>query len=163
MTFFLDGVILWVHLFTAVLFVGGSFFMWLVVMPASHLITEDESERTRIVGKMAKQFGRITNPTLLVLVLTGIYNASWYLRSADALFDTYAGNLLLVKMVLVVVLLVLIYAHNVYFGRRIVRLASERKLDELRALRKRSRVVSFANLALMVAILVLAAMMQVPP
>jgi uncharacterized membrane protein len=63
----------------------------------------------------------------------------------------------------VVILLALIYAHNVYFGRNIVRLASEKKLDELRALRRRSRVVSFANLSIMVAILVLVTMMQVPP
>lgn len=78
---FLDSVILWIHLFSAVLFVGGSFFMWLAVMPASHLITEDESERTQIVGKIAKQFRRVTNATLVVLVLTGVYNASWYLPS----------------------------------------------------------------------------------
>ncbi|MBI3023700.1 MAG: CopD family protein [Thaumarchaeota archaeon] len=159
----IDVVILWVHLFSAVLFVGGSFFMWMVVMPASHLITNDESERTRIVGKIAKQFGRIANPTLVVLVLTGVYNASWYLPSVNALFDTYTGNLLLTKTILVVILLVLIYTHNVYFGRNIVRLASEKKLDELRALRRRSRVVSFANLSIMVAILLLVTMMQVPP
>jgi putative copper resistance protein D len=159
----IDVVILWVHLFSAVLFVGGSFFMWMVVMPASHLVAKDESERTRIVGKIAKQFGRITNPTLVVLVLTGIYNASWYLPSVNALFDTYTGKLLLTKTILVVILLALIYTHNVYFGRNIVRLASEKKLDELRALRRRSRVVSFANLSIMVAILVLVTMMQVPP
>lgn len=158
----IDVVILWVHLFSAVLFVGGSFFIWMVVMPASHLVAKDESERTLIVGKIAKQFGRITNPTLVVLVLTGIYNASWYLPSVNALLDTYTGKLLLTKTILVVILLVLIYTHNVYFGRKIVRLAAEKKLDELRALRRRSRLVSFANLSIMVAILLLATMMQVP-
>lgn len=95
---FLDTVILWVHLFSAVVFVGGSFFMWLVVIPASHLITKEESERTRIVGRMAKQFGKLTNPTLVVLVLSGVYNASWYLPSLSAFLDTYAGNLLLTKV-----------------------------------------------------------------
>ena len=156
-------MILWVHLFSAVLFVGGSFFMWLVVMPASHLITNDESERTQIVGKIAKNFGRITNPILVVLVLSGIYNASWYLPSMNALFNTYAGILLLIKTILVATLLVLIYVHNLYFGRRIVQLAKEKRLNELKALRKRSRIVSFANLSLMVAILVLATMLQIPP
>lgn len=159
----LNTAILWVHLFSAVLFVGGSFFMWLVVVPASRLITSDESERTRIVGKIAKQFGTMTNPTLVVLVLTGIYNASWYLSSLNSLFDTYTGSLLLTKVILVVVLLILIYVHNVYFGRKIVQLAADKRLDELRALRRTSRLVSSVNLSLMIAILVLAAMLQLPP
>lgn len=159
----INVVILWVHLFNAVLFVGGSFFMWLVVMPASHLIAEDESERTQIVGKIAKAFGRITTPTLVILVLTGAYNAMWYLPSVGALVSSYQGTLVLTKSILTAVLLLLIYVHNVYFGKRIVMLATEKRLDELARLRRTSRVVSFSNLALMIAILFVAVMMQVPP
>ena len=159
----LSITILWLHLFSAVLFVGGSFFMWLVVVPASRLMAKDESERTQLVGKIAKQFGRMTNAILVVLVLTGIYNATWYLPSVGSLFDTYTGGILLVKVILVTVLLVLIYLHNAYFGKKIVRLASERKYDELKALRRTSRLVSTANLILMLLILLLAVMLQIPP
>jgi copper resistance protein D len=159
----LNAAILWVHLLSAVLLVGGSIFMWLVVLPASHLVTEDEAERMRIVEKMARRFGRITNIILIVLVLTGVYNASWYLPSTSALFDTYLGNLLFVKIVLVIALVVLIYVHGIYFGRKIVRLARERKFQELEAVRKRSRAVSAINLVLMVAILLFAVFLQIPP
>ena len=159
----LDEAILWVHLFCAVLFVGGSFFMWLVVLPASHLFGKDESERTQLVGKIAKQFGRITNPVLGILVLTGIYNASWYLPNMNALFNSTGGQILLAKMTLVIALIVMVYANNLYFGRRTVRLAREKKIDELTALRKKSRLASFANLALMIVILVLAVLLQIPP
>jgi uncharacterized membrane protein len=148
-------------LFSAVLFVGGSFFMWLVVVPASHLITGDESERTRIVGKIARAFGNMTNPILIVLVLTGLYNATWYLQSARTLFE-YPGTLLLTKISLVILLLSLIYLNNLYFGKRIMRLAEERKLDEVKALRKKSKLVSVANLSLMIAILLLSTIMQMP-
>ena len=163
MLLLLNVAILWVHLFCAALFVGGSFFMWLVVMPASHLLTEDESERTQIVGKIAKGFGRITNPILIILVLSGIYNASWYLPNMNELFNTIGGQILFIKTILVVALFVLIYGHNVYFGRKIVRFARENKLDELKSIRKKSRIVSFTNLALMIVILVLAVMLQMPP
>lgn len=161
--FLLDAVVLWVHLFTAVLFVGGSLFMWLVVVPVSHRFAKDESERTQIVGKIAKEFGRFVTPALAVLVLTGLYNVSWYLPTPGALFDTLLGALLLVKVVLVVVLVALIYVANVYFGKRIVKLARENRLEELKAIRKKSRLVSFTNLFLMLVILVLAALMQTPP
>lgn len=137
--------------------------MWLVVVPASYHITKDESERTLIVARIAKAFARITNPTLVVLVLTGIYNASWYLPSVNSAFNSYGGIVLLVKSILVTVLIALIYVHGVYFGRKIVKLAIEKKLDELRALRRKSRIASYANLALMVVILILAAMLQMPP
>ncbi len=158
----LNILVLWVHLFSAVLFVGGSFFMWLVIVPASHLITTDESERTRIVGKLAKAFGNLTNPILIVLVLTGLYNATWYLQSANALFE-YPGTLLLTKAILVAGLLLLIYANNLYFGKKIIRLAKDAKLNELKALRQTSRIVSAANLTLMLLILLLSTMMQMPP
>lgn len=124
----LDAVVLWIHLLSAVLFVGGSLFIWLVVLPASKLIAKDESERMQIVEKIARRFGRITNITLVVLILSGVYNASWYLPSTGTLFDTYLGNLLLVKVVLVIVLVALIYLHGLYFGRKIVRLVEEHTL-----------------------------------
>jgi uncharacterized membrane protein len=158
----LDLCILWVHLFAAVLFVGGSFFMWLVIVPASGLIAKDESERTRIVGKIARAFGNLTNPILIILILTGLYNASWYLQGITGLF-IYPGTILLGKIVLVATLLLLIYVHNIYFGKRIVRLAEERRLDELKALRRKSRFISATNLTLMIAILLLAIMLQMPP
>ncbi len=155
-----DDIILWVHLFSAVLFVGGSFFMWIVVVPASRLLTDDESERTRIVGRIAKRFARIVNPALLVLAVTGLYNATWYLPSAGALFTSYAGYLLLAKLSAFSALLLLLYVSNVYFGRRITRLAREGRLEELKALRRTSRLVSFVNLGLMLVILLLVALMQ---
>lgn len=136
--------------------------MWLVIVPVSRLITQDESERTRIVGKIARSFGNLTNPTLAVLIVTGLYNATWYLPSLTSLSE-YPGTILLAKIILVVILLVFIYVHNVYFGKRIVHLAEERRLDELRRLRKKSRVISAANLMLMIAILLLAVLMQTPP
>ncbi|MHB1908466.1 MAG: CopD family protein [Nitrososphaerales archaeon] len=161
----LDIAILWIHLFSAVIFVGGSFFIWLVVMPASHLFAKDEAERTQIIGKIAKQFGKITNPTLVVLILSGIYNATWYLPSFNSLlaFQNYGAQVLLVKVVLVAVLVVLIYVHGVYYGRKIVALAQNHDIEGLKAVRRKSRLVSIANLVLMVLILLLAVMLQMPP
>ena len=159
---YLNAAILWIHLFAAAFFVGGSFFFWLIVIPASRLITTDESERTLMVGKMAKAFGKTVTPTLVVLVLTGIYNAFWYVPTMSDLMR-YPGTILLTKIILVIILIIFIYVHNLYFGRRITALARERKIDELRRIRKTSRVISAANLILMAVILLLAVLMQMPP
>ena len=159
---YLNVAVLWIHLFAATFFVGGSFFFWLVIIPASRLITTDESERTQIIGKIAKVFGKIVTPTLGVIVLTGIYNASWYITSWQDLL-TYPGTILLTKIILVILLLILIYVHNVYFGKRIVAFARERNLEALKRLRETSRKVSAANLILMATIFLLAVLMQMPP
>jgi len=115
-----------------------------------------------MVGKMAKAFGKTVTPTLVVLVLTGIYNAFWYVPTMSDLMR-YPGTILLTKIILAIILFIFIYVHNLYFGRRITALARERKIDELRRIRKTSRVISAANLILMAVILLLAVLMQMPP
>lgn len=149
-------------MFVAAFFVGGSFFFWLVVIPASRLITSDESERTLVVGKIAKVFGKTVTPALIIIVLTGIYNASWYLSSIQDLL-IYPGTILLTKIILVMILLILIYVHNVYFGKRITAFAKERNIEGLKRIRATSRKISAANLILMAAILFLVVLMQMPP
>jgi uncharacterized membrane protein len=149
-------------LFAAAFFVGGPFFFWLMVIPASRLITTDELERTQIVGKIAKIFGKTVTPALIIIVLTGIYNASWYLSSIQDLL-IYPGTILLTKTILVMILLILIYVHNVHFGKRITAFAKERDIEGLKRIRKTSRKISAANLILMAAILFLAVLMQMPP
>ena len=156
----IDAIILFIHIFFAVIFVGGSFFIWLVVWPASYEITNDEKERTRIVGRIAKRFAIFTHISVFILVITGIYNATWYLGTFSALFDTTGGRILLVKVVIVAVDIALIYANNLYHGRKIMRLAREGKLDEVRKIRKVTHLFSFVSLALLVLIVALATMLQ---
>ncbi len=155
-----DAAVLWVHLFSAVLFVGGSFFMWLVLEPVSHRVMTDEAARTLLVGRVARRFGQFTTPLLVVLIVTGLYNATWYLPSPASPLSTLGGRILVVKAVAVAVLVALIYAHGIYFGRKISRLAREGKVDALRQIRRKSRVVSYANLGLMLAVLGLAVALQ---
>lgn len=59
-----------------------------------------------------------------------------------------SGTVLFVEVALVIVL---IYVHGAYHDRKIVKLAREKRLEELSAVR-RSRIISYANLALMIAV-----------
>lgn len=157
----LQAAVLAVHLFSAVLFVGGSFFLWLVVEPVSHRLAPDEAARTRMMGQFARRFGTFSTSLLIVLVLTGLYNATWYLPSTADLLSTAAGRFLLAKGLVVVVLIALIYVHGLYFGRKISALARAGDVEGLRAVRRVSRRISYTNLGLMVVVLALAAILQV--
>lgn len=156
----LDEIILFLHIFFAIIFVGGSFFIWIVVWPASYEITDDEKERTRIVGRIAKRFAIFTHVSLFILIVTGIYNATWYLGTFSALFDTTGGNILLAKIIVVGVDILIIYSNNLYHGKKIMRLAKEGKLEEVRKIRKVTHLFSFISLALLIVIVVLATSLQ---
>lgn len=156
-------IILWIHLLSAILFVGGSLFIWLIVVPVSRGLVADEKERTELVAKIAKRFGKLVNPTFGILLVTGIYNATWYLPSLDALFTTFLGQVLLIKSILAAVLVFLVYFNNIVYARRIVNLARQGRMQELEEVRKTSRLISFANLALMIAIVFLAVVLRNPP
>ena len=103
----LHQIVLGIHLVSAMFFIGGSLFVWLVLIPASYRLTREETppaqrarsegtgsaydaeaaargeaRRTEIVGQIAKSFGKIVGPTVLVLLASGIYNATWYLNTS---------------------------------------------------------------------------------
>ncbi len=153
----IDVAVLWIHLFTSTVFVGGSFFIWLVVWPASYGITDDEAERTKIVGKIAKRFALFTHISVVILALSGTYLAAPTLLTGSVSGPERA--VLLVKIGLVVAMIALMYANNIYHGRKIMRLAAEGKLDEVRKVRRLTHLASYITLALMLAITVLGAIL----
>ena len=149
-------VVLWIHLFAAIIFIGGSFFIWLVVWPASYNITSNETDRTRIVGRIAKRFAYFTHGSIITLVLSGTYLA-FSISSPSDLLSTYKGNILFAKVIVVVAMIALMYFNNLYHGKKIMKLASEGKLDEVKRIRRLTHLASYVTLALMVLITILGA------
>lgn len=151
----LDLIVLWTHLFAAIIFVGGSFFIWLVVWPASYEIANTEAQRSTIVGRIAKRFAYFTHASIAILIASGVYLAAPYLQSTALISTTSGGQLLSAKVVVVITMIVLMYTNNVYHGRKIRRLIAEAKLDELRRVRKLTHLASFITLGLLVIITLL--------
>ncbi|MDG6959539.1 MAG: CopD family protein [Nitrososphaerota archaeon] len=150
-------LVLWVHLFSAIILVGGSFFIWLVVWPASFTITENEAERTRIVGRVAKRFAYFSHGTVTLLFLSGAYLAWPYVVAPGLALTTLRGEVLLAKVATVVVTIALMYANNLYHGRKIMRLAAQGRLDDVRRVRKLTHIASYVTLGLLLVITVLGA------
>ena len=149
---------LWAHLFSAMLFIGGSFFMWLVLVPGSKDAIKDEATRTVVVAKLSKRFARLTWMLLSTLIITGAINALWYLPESTAFGS--AGLYLTIAMVLsTLALIVLLYGPGRHYGRQISKYGKEGNLEKLAAVRKKSTLVSYANLSIMLLITVLATLM----
>ncbi len=154
-------IALFLHVFFAIIFIGGSFFIWIVVWPESYNLTEDESQRTRIVGKIAKRFAYFTHVSVAVLIPSGLYLAYWYLKgNLSNLIDTTGGNVLLVKVIVVAVDIFIIYTNNLYHGKKIMRLAKAGKYDQVKKIRRVTHFFSFLSLALLVVIVILGTMLR---
>lgn len=151
------ALVLWIHLFSAVVLVGGSFFIWFVVWPASFQFAPNEAERTKAVGRIAKRFSYFTHGSLIALVPSGLYLAAPYLASPSLLSSTLEGQILLAKVVVVASAIVLIYANNIYHGRKIMRLVAQGKMDDVKRVRRTTHVASYVTLGLLIAITMLGA------
>lgn len=155
MTVLVDIIVLWIHLFAAIIFIGGSFFIWLVVWPASYSIANTEAQRSIIVGRIAKRFAYFTHMLILTLVASGIYLALPYLQSSSSMSATLGGELLLAKITAVVVMIALMYTNNIYHGKKIMRLVAQGRLEEVKRVRRLTHLASFITLGLLLIITIL--------
>lgn len=167
----LQLAILYIHILSAIIFVGGSLFIWLAFLPA---LGPDipEGVRNQVIVRVTKRFGRVVDLSLIVLILSGIYNASWYLGGFN--FSSTGARILLMKAVLTALMIFSIYFNNLYLGRRISSLvrqmnsaSTQGERESLRTrlstIRRRSRLLSYLNITLMLAVVLLAVMLQIPP
>jgi putative copper resistance protein D len=162
----LEIISLYIHLVASVIFVGGSVFMWLALLPATRNEGLDRQTANRVLFVASRRFGRVVDVSLGLLIVTGLYNATWYLP--DMNFSTIQGRLLLTKSILVVIMIFVIYFNNLYHAKKIVRLSAiadkdARAGDELYRIRRLSRVLSAVSLTLMFLVLLFAVMLQIPP
>ena len=64
-------IILFIHVLSAIIFVGGSIFIWVILWPESYKLN-DEKLRTRLLGLVGKKFALYTNISLSLLIITGL-------------------------------------------------------------------------------------------
>ena len=102
--------IVFLHLVSAVLWIGGIIFILFVAIPASKEVMGTEAGK--IMGVISKRFTPFANYSILLLVITGVFlsflhkgsymNAAFYLKSALAVtmiaIHFYRGLLLAPKI-----------------------------------------------------------------
>lgn len=96
-----DGLVTWVHLICASIWVGGSIFIAAVAVPVLRSHFQSLDERVGLMVKVGRQFNRVTVPAFAILVASGIYNARPFAADPGALVESGYGVLLLIKVILV--------------------------------------------------------------
>jgi copper resistance protein D len=97
-----DGLVTWVHLVGASIWVGGSIFLGIVLVPVLKSHTDTLEEMVALMVKIGRRFNKITIPAFAALIASGIYNSRVFLVAPSTILDTTYGIILLTKVILVV-------------------------------------------------------------
>jgi uncharacterized membrane protein len=155
----------WVHLLSAIAWIGGQLFILLVLLPIMRgALPRDE--RTILFARVGRRYGVVSWVALTLLIVSGFLNGERRHIAWEHLDASSYGRILAAKLVLVAVVIVVTLVHALYFGRRITQLAERaaalgRDDPEVAAERRRlgmiSGILSGLNLLLNLAIVYFAA------
>ena len=157
-----QALLTWVHITCAAIWVGGSLFIGVVFAPILKKMSMPIEERLQLMIKVGRRFNKLAVPALIILMVTGMYQAHLILQQSDILLESSYGNVLVIKIILVVALIVTFAIHV-----RVIRKDVEEKImskqisdDQLQALRKKIIVLGEITVILSVIILFLAAVLN---
>lgn len=151
----IEALITWAHLVSAAIWVGGSLFIGVVLAPLLKTISESAEQRLAIMIRVGRKFNRIAIPSLLILIITGVYKSYNFLIKSDMLFSTNYGTILIIKLILVMILVAIFIAHV-----RIIRLQVEKKI-ELREMsndsfqKLRATIISLGRIIVIISVVIL--------
>lgn len=157
-----QALLTWIHLISAAIWVGGSLFIGIVFSPLLKTMTSSIEERMQIMIRVGRRFNKIAVPSLIILMITGLYTSHVLLSKPDLLVSTSYGVFLIIKIILVIALIVT-YAIHV----RVIRKDIEEKIMsnqmselEIQKLRKKIIILGEITVVLSVAILFFASLLD---
>jgi len=156
------AIISWIHLISASIWVGGSIFIGIVLVPVIKTMTTSMEERLQIMIKVGRRFNKIAVPSLIILIITGVYNSHQLLSKPELLLSSSYGNFLIIKIILVIALII-VYAVHIRIIRKDVEekiLSKEMPENQIQKLRKKIIILGEATVVISVAILFMAALLD---
>jgi len=145
----METISLILHVSAAALLFGPQVLIFFALTPATWFI-DDEQLKRNVVSTVTRRFGMMSAASILVLVVTGVYQIQAFAPSD--LIETKWGSILVVKMIAFVILMILLMIHTTYFSKRIRILSDEvingdeDKVGDLDYLRRQSWLFSFLML-----------------
>src|SRR5919107_2708404 len=102
----LDAIVTWLHLVCTSIWIGGFIFLGIILSSISNYVIASVEQRTIFMVRLGRHFNKIALPSLVILIITGIYNSPILLSKPDQLTQSNYGIILLVKILLVVIVII---------------------------------------------------------
>jgi uncharacterized membrane protein len=109
----------YIHVLSALVWVGGMLFLALVIVPVTRGMAPPE--RARLFEAVGRRFRTVGWVCIGLLIVTGVTNlafrgVTWESVLSGQLWGTQFGQVLALKLLLILVMLVLSLAHDIYIG-----------------------------------------------
>jgi len=157
-----QAIITWIHLISASIWVGGSLFIGIVFSPLLKTMTSSIEERMQIMIRVGKRFNKVAVPSLIILMVTGLYTSHALIGKPDLLISTSYGTYLIIKIILVIALIIT-YAVHVRVIRKDVEekiMSNQMSEPEIQKLRKKIIILGEITVVLSIAILFFASLLD---
>jgi putative copper export protein len=157
-----DALLMWAHLVSASIWVGGSIFIGIVLAPLLKTISESVEERVAIMIRVGRKFNKIAIPSLAILIVTGLYSSSNILGRPQFLLSTNYGIILVIKIILVISLIGIFVIHVRMIRSEIERKVGSKEMSPEIVQKLRSKIISLGRIMVFVsvAILLMAALLH---
>ncbi|MEX0639995.1 MAG: CopD family protein [Nitrosopumilaceae archaeon] len=147
-----QAIITWIHLTSAAIWVGGSLFIGAVLAPILKSMSYSLEERLQIMIRVGRRFNKIAIPSLIILIGTGIYNSYSFFNNYELLFSTSYGNLLTIKIILVMALIITYLIHVRIIRKDIEEQIMSKKMSEQQIKKLRSKIIILGEIIVIISV-----------
>ena len=113
-----DSFIFWIHLIFSSIWVGGSIFLGVVLAPLLKKTMPDMNKRISFMVTVGRRFNFIAGSSLMILVITGVYNGRFLLSQPSLLFESIYGYILFSKIILVCITILVYTVHIIILNKK---------------------------------------------
>ncbi len=157
-----DSFIFWIHLVFSSIWVGGSIFLGFVLAPLLKKTMPDINKRISFMVTVGRRFNFIAGASLLILVITGIYNGRFLLSQPSLLFESTYGYILFFKIILVCITILVYIIHILILNKKTEIKILQEQIPDLYFKELRNKIIMLGRLTvgLSIGILFLAALLN---
>ncbi len=123
----------YLHIITAIVWIGGQLFLPLVLIPALKKIEMENYFKREIIIETGIIFSKVGKWLMGVFVFTGIGNFYFKFHSFQIeIFQSHYGKMLIIKIVLFLIMLVINFYHEMKVGLKMKEHLSNEQYERLR-------------------------------
>ncbi len=142
-------LVVFIHVLSAIVWLGGMFFIALVIVPAFKNF-EPKEIKTEIISLSATRFRKIGWIAMIILLITGILNIgnrgiTFEMISSGSFYSSTFGKVLVFKLILFFTMIILSAIYDFILGPRYTRsaLIKPSNPDSIAKLNKKRNVISW--------------------
>ena len=150
-----QAILTWIHLVAAAIWVGGSLFIGIVFSPLLKTMSNSLEERIQIMIRVGRRFNKIAVPSLIILMVTGLYNSHVLLSKPELLIATSYGIFLIVKILLVIALVITYAVHVRVIRKDIEEKILSKQMSELQIQKLRKKIIILGEITVVLSLAIL--------